>query len=661
MAELRVGSELDYPGPHPPLQHLRIRLKDIHDAISNYQPSTARPPILDSSIDVGTDEDGQWLQQDNVPGLKKLRDSVRIDLDVLEKLPPLSTNAPYLIAVWNEVLCAPAPVDSVFKSIPLAGPPVDTRQRDAQRPPAVKVDVVADNGKRWIRVNTVKNSRMLAEFREIDSYLTDSDDSTYENMEDARPTLAQAEFDNSVLQMGRALVAAARANPIEGTEEIPQITLRLTRLEPSPDSESDSDPRIAQTIRLLEEMGIDVELGERKEAELPAPLPKPKIMTPPTPPPSLCPTMHINLDLSVLIALISDLTHAPLPQTIDEANTRFIPPESYREWKKKKPSLSGSKRALSRLNQSALAPSPSPSLPSSEPDLGPSEMTLPQDFAKHSRALTNQLLQEMGKGLLQELHDKISALTPGSRATFWTTPEARDRCLRIIAKIGGVSEKRRAHALFWTVSALLPELQALSPAEAEELYWQDSRYPAKFVALFPIYLYPSSSTPDASLIPDLDLGTDTRPNLAQPQFTQALAKTCRDILAQETIPHPRALPDAIISGAVTGAGEIQRAIVTKANPRLTAHTVQSLLWGAELGWTTLTANRTSVRAILREVKIARVQGRLQSVGDGVDGDGADDLGEEGEGRGENVESQTAAAIWIVDPRSLAEGMSNLVR
>ena len=83
-------------GPHPALQKLRIQLQGIHDSISNFQPSTSKPPILDSSLDAASDssEDGQWLQQEHIPGLKKLRDSVKIDLDVLEKvrLPSHSEN-----------------------------------------------------------------------------------------------------------------------------------------------------------------------------------------------------------------------------------------------------------------------------------------------------------------------------------------------------------------------------------------------------------------------------------------------------------------------------------------------------------------------------------------------------------------------------------------
>jgi len=95
---------------------------------------------------------------------------------------------------------------------------------------------------------------------------------------------------------------------------------------------------------------------------------------------------------------------------------------------------------------------------------------------------------------------------------------------------------------------------------------------------------------------------------------------------------------------VDNDGEIERATVTKANPRLTSHTVQSMLWGAIRGWTTLTANRTSVKAILKEMK---------AVKRGVSWDHAIDEG----GKDMTDEEQSAvAALWVVDPRSLAEGM-----
>ena len=108
-----------------------------------------------------------------------------------------------------------------------------------------------------------KNSRLLAEFREIDSYMTDSED------EDGRPSLAQKEFDNSILKMGRTLLDAARRNPVPDTTVVPEVTMRLTRLDLCPSNPKHRDPRIAQTIDMLRDMGITVELGERDPALLP--------------------------------------------------------------------------------------------------------------------------------------------------------------------------------------------------------------------------------------------------------------------------------------------------------------------------------------------------------------------------------------------------------
>jgi len=77
-------------------------------------------------------------------------------------------------------------------------------------------------------------------------------------------------------------------------------------------------------------------------------------------------------------------------------------------------------------------------------------------------------------------------------------------------------------------------------------------------------------------------------------------------------------------------------------PRLTRHTAESLLAGAERGWTTMTANRASVRAVLRGLR-AHAETSLiapEHAGDAADGPA----------------TRPQAALWVVDPRSLAEGM-----
>ncbi|RDX52586.1 hypothetical protein OH76DRAFT_169551 [Lentinus brumalis] len=580
---------------HPELHDLRSQLREIYTAMATFGSTqlAAKPPILDSSIDLSRESEEFHSHQDAVHGLRALRDAVRRDLDVLEKFlnapesasaPALSTNAPYLISVWNEVLHASPPIVTIMRTFVEGDQPAHVPRRGSRKPPGVKVDVVSEGGRRWVRVNTTKNSRLLAEFREIDSYMTESDEE--EDDGTGRPSLAPKEFDNSILRVGRSLLEAARRNPGPGTDTPPSITLRLTRLDPSPVDRKDYDPRIAQTIHTLRDMGIDVQLGDRDPAQLP------KVS--PAPVRRLEPTIRVNLDLSILIALVSDITHSPLPSSPEEADARYVPSAQCREWKRKR---EGKKR------------------PEEEETDGENGM------GKHSRALANQALQEMGRGLLHELRDRLSSVSSPDLADveFWTTPEARDRCLRIVlSKIGGPHEKRRAAALFPAPDTPL--------AEAVDRYWEDSRYPRAFLPLVPIRVFSSSVPP-----PDVEPAAAAD---ALSPFFRVLARTCRDILAQEAAPAP---PQAVDEDE-----EIERAAVTKANPRLTAHTVQSMLWGAVRGWTTLTANKSSVKAILRDIRTA-----------------------EG-GYGAAAEPATAptaaavavekAALWVVDPRSLAEGM-----
>jgi hypothetical protein len=176
-----------------------------------------------------------------------------------------------------------------------------------------------------------------------------------------------------------------------------------------------------------------------------------------------------------------------------------------------------------------------------------------------------------------------------------------------VDKIGGPQEKNRAHSLF---------------IKSESEYWKDSRFSAGFIPLTPIHIFPSDVPSDEVLRGHPALISNER----RDPFFETLQRTCWDLLQLETPSHPSRL-------------NASRAITMKANARLTAHTVRSLLWGAKLGWTTLTANRTSVRATLKEVKARR------GYEEAFESQCNDDKG-----------NTMLAAIHLVDPRSLAEGM-----
>ena len=452
--------------------------------------------------------------------------------------------------------------------------------------------------------------------------MTDSEDELDQNPRNQKPRSMQFEFDNSVLRIGRSLLAASRENPIIGPTRIPTVTLRFTRLDPTPSNEQDYDYRISRTIDELLSMGIDVQLGERTATELSLCA----LNCSSNAPPQVHPTRNVNLDLSVLIALVSDLTHAPLPRSVADAEARFTPSTEYIEWKKR--------RLLYALkNRSANASQEEVSV-NSEPD----------PLMRPSRNLVAQAMQEVGMGLFEEMHDRLSPLLKLSRpysgfsdprpVEFWTTQEAKERCMRIVEKIGGPHERRRAEALF-----------CADVKRAEQGFWRESRYPAGFVPLFPLRIFPPGPEGTENELGLLQLPIADRQKPSSP-FFRALEKTCRSILAQDTIPNPRVVEDL---------SEIQRATVTKANPRLTAHTVQSILWGARLGWTTLTANKTNVKAILREMRATR-GGLLWNRGDEPSEANGDDVHIGSSTSPPSHEGGLNAALWIVHPRSLAESM-----
>lgn len=480
----------------------------------------------------------------------------------------------------------------------------------------------------------------MMELREIDSYLTSDEDE-----DDLRPRIAPAEFDNSVLRMGRDLLAAAKANPVSiyspsgllsdselatrNPTMVPQITIRLTRLNPLDDV---SDPRVEKTIQCLREMGIDVRLGER-----PDPHPPPILGTP-TKRELFEPTTNINLDLSALIALISDISHSPLPRTEEEAHVRFVPPQNYLDWKKERVKL---------LARRSRMTTPFPyDAGNGEDDEDTWEIS-----GQHSRALAAQAVQEMNKGTLEEIHERLSAVVRdasmlSSRVAFWTTSEARHRCLQIVSKIGGKKERQRADALLGPtfcsrmshvptlagtllhavprthkISETIPGMHDIEDTSAD-MYWKHSRYSARFLPLTPVHIYPSI-LPSPNEDPQLGAS-----------FFDALARTCSGILPHEAIPALRvSVPFDPSATAVEVLEEIPPVTLTSL-PKLTEHTIQSMLAGASRRYTTLTTNRSSVKAMLKEMRR-------------VCGDGGYEAG---------MGDVEKAALWVLDPRSLSEGM-----
>ncbi|KAH7337676.1 hypothetical protein B0J17DRAFT_718426 [Rhizoctonia solani] len=606
-------------------RQMRDNLSSIIGSLPYLTSATPQPPFLDVEGGLFGGGDG------GVVGIKNFRISAQKDIDGLDNyisqhlntpdpLPPLSTNAPYILAVWSEIIAA-CPVQAVGKTFNL--PREKGQGKDAG---TVKVDVVADEGRQWIRVNTIKNSRLMAEIHELDGY--DS-----ESSEDDSPNnggIVTPSSENSVIRMAKALLAATKHHVVPDTGEVPRITLRLTRLETNPDiTDEPIDSRIMRTIKDLEDMGIDVQLGER-------PFP-PQLVAPASPPPTPPqPTRRVNLDLSLIIALVSDLTHASLPESEEGAHDRFKP--LTRVWKSGK-----------LFRSTVINTSEPPSEDEGENDVNDQEDVV-KDSHEHSRALALQLLSEMRHSLLDEMATYLKG--NGQPLEFWTTPEAQQRCAKIVQKIGGVGERRRAKALF--------------DSDGEQAFWEGSRFGQAFIpGLVPLRVYPEH-------VPTITNFPVTKPTTSFEIFARRLFRTCRTLLSPShaeaqarlkgtTVPLGYATElgppgDTPLAPSIdTGTPSPSVLAGSRPNTRLTAHTVRSMLWGVSSRVTTLTANRASVRAVLREMKILAGIG---TGGDEIEGTDSECVGlRDGVGEQEReVGDDGVAVLWVVEPRSLAEQM-----
>ena len=512
-----------------------------------------------------------------------------------------------------------------------------------------------------------KNSRLLVEFREQDSYLTGSEDDTDDP--DAGYAVAKrssTEFDNSILRMGRSLLEAAKFNVTEGSQQTPRVTLRLTRLVPDSSSISElqdlglkiadpalpsqaspnTDKRIGQTLRELLKMGLDVELGElpfQKWDSIQSSKQHVKVFRP---------SRRINVDLSVLLASISDIAHSSLPATEEEARSRYVPTAEEKERARLRREKHKKLVAVAKAEKGLIDSNKQNSNTRNGNVNGDSDDKDDEaDFCISTNQFAKQAIQEMDTGFLQSIHDRLYADSTDP-VEFWVTKDARDRCLRIVEKIGGPKEKQRANALFWGMGMgdrLLLGKDYSSLEEAQEAYWGSTRHPTNFLPLIPMRVFDDTFGEPREIVKGMT------------PFWHQLQRSCTRLLAQGSVDHPRALPESACQTRSSSAepteqqqqpekgttppydaldGEIQRAPVMKTNQRLTVHTVDTLLCGAARGWTTLTSNRLSVREILKEsLREAGEAERDLPEGDGGEKEGAD-----------------VAAIWLVEPRSLAEGL-----
>lgn len=430
---------------------------------------------------------------------------------------------------------------------------VYTEAKSGKKINKVKVDIVAENGRRWLRVNTTKESRLVTEFRAIEAFGYESED---EDVSDAatRRLPMDKYLDNTVYESGRFLSLAADKFQAENGGDRPIIQLRLSRL--GHGENEIQDERIKHTLTRLTDLGIKVSFAPEASSI--------QLVPEPAPPSGFYIPSQINLDLSMLIAIVTDISHAPLPPT-REAVDELFRPQAERSWRRQ------------------MEKNPN----------------LPDESLEHCRALAEQTRHEMDHGLIENIYQHLRSSPDADSAHFWTTNEAKTRLLAIIEKIGGEDELRRARAMF--------SLEH----EAPELFWLNSRIPVEHrPKIIPILILPDEEP----------LGTA---NLSM--FQRQVMTTCNAILSRPLRPEIKSNhPDKSIQAPMRFAA------------RLSMHTIQSLLLGAQSGMLTVTSNKTSVKHLLREMRGFSLPSALHSTAE--------------------THATSPLAILVLEPRSLSQSM-----
>jgi len=290
-----------------------------------------------------------------------------------------------------------------------------------------------------VLMRRIKEARLLAEFREQDSYINSDYDSDSDLDDTSQNDRGPPALTNSLITQATTLMNAAKAFERPASLPQPRIRFVLNRME----DKTYPEPRINETFRIIREMGVDLVLGKQSRPEV-----LEHVYQDPVP------ASNILLDLSVLVALCCDSAHHPLPKNDYELEARF--------------------RAIS---------------PSSTVKEGEESELLPH--INVTRDLRDQLNWEIQHSLIDELHTRIS--DAAGEVQFWVTEEVKGRLPNIVDTIGGPREKARAKALFgeWNGES------------AEGLdFWENSRWAGKVPALGDMRLR-ILPTEDTSTPPDL--------------------------------------------------------------------------------------------------------------------------------------------------------------
>lgn len=491
-----------------------------------------------------------------------------------------SSNSFYLTTSWQHVLYSALHQSPVVElDAYMATSPSSSK--------STKVDIVCQGGKRWIRVLTIKPMSLLSEFRSAESYVVDDDDDDDDSslsdgeggkdhlsLDIINHQLARGEVDGiasqcSIMKVARELQMAADLAEKRNSWGRPMVEVALTRLSMDERGSSlqgkfyddEEERRFEARIR-----AIDVEMqkmqllvvsktGRRlfREGEqdgflpssiasgeasldermclLPRLAPPRKVKTP-------SPTATLNLDLSALVAFVSQISHIPLPHLsdADEVDKCF------------------------RKDHWKAEPQPEARTLDEEKTTADVEEEKGND-TQHARALRDQLRREM---TTDTFFDAVLGHLEGEeRLTLVCTKHVEEKFHEILSLVGGPTEQKRARSLF--------------DEQGQDDFWKGSRWEGNSDVRSRIVLPVRSVAFSASDVSLPSSKNDSFECLARHSVQEGL----KDLLDPASSSHGN-----------VGTG-VQRQ---------TPHTLTSILYGLVHNCSTLTTNIASIKWLARDIQ-----------------------------------------------------------
>lgn len=188
------------------------------------------------------------------------------------------------------------------------------------------VDIVADEGSEWIRVSTLSEKRLLFDLAKL-GWMNDSDSD--EDMPDARSDDEDDDEDQvGIVRSARELARAAKANPIRGRP--PKVRFVLNRIVRG---------KIKEIDAILDKVCATGASVDCANDILPAP-PLEEVLPQLLVDRSRALSDTLNIDCTILLALISDISHRQCPildwypgevraQIQEEAKENLLPTHLY--------------------------------------------------------------------------------------------------------------------------------------------------------------------------------------------------------------------------------------------------------------------------------------------------------------------------------------------